>query len=410
MIYLKQGSEKMEYLITDLNHLGQGITRIDNKITFVPKTVSGDIINLEITKSHKNYNEAKLLKIVKPSPDRIEYKCPYYNKCGGCNIANLEYTNQLKYKKEKVINIFKKYNKIDINPTIIASDEILHYRNKITLQYNEKLGLYEEKTHNIIEIQECLLMPQKVNDIIKLLSKYNYNTSLQKIVIRIINNQVMINIIAKDIPKSLIEILKNLDVSVYHNSKYISGNKVLIETLNNYKFSILPDSFFQINKKQTINLYNQIVEYANPQKEDKVLDLYCGVGTIGIYLSKYCKEVLGIEINKSSIENANINKKLNNVENISFIEADVSKVLSMKYKADIIIVDPPRSGLNKNTIETLIKINPKKIVYVSCDPITLSRDINLLKNNYILKDIKLYDMFPETYHVECVTVLCRKAL
>ena len=400
----------MEYLITDLNHLGQGITRIDNKITFVSKTVSGDIINLEITKSHKNYNEAKLLKIVKPSPDRIEYKCPYYNKCGGCNIANLEYTNQLKYKKEKVINIFKKYNKIDINPTIIASDEILHYRNKITLQYNEKLGLYEEKTHNIIEIQECLLMPQKVNDIIKLLNKYNYNTSLQKIVIRIINNQVMINIIAKDIPKSLIEILKNLDVSVYHNSKYISGNKVLIETLNNYKFSILPDSFFQINKKQTINLYNQIVEYANPQKEDKVLDLYCGVGTIGIYLSKYCKEVLGIEINKSSIENANINKKLNNVENISFIEADVSKVLSMKYKADIIIVDPPRSGLDKNTIETLIKINPKKIVYVSCDPITLSRDINLLKNNYILKDIKLYDMFPETYHVECVSVLHRKSL
>ena len=398
----------MEYLITDLNHLGQGITRIDNKITFVPKTVSGDIINLEIIKSHKNYNEAKLLKIVKPSPDRIEYKCPYYNKCGGCNIANLEYTNQLKYKKEKVINIFKKYNKIDINPTIIASDEILHYRNKITLQYNEKLGLYEEKTHNIIEIQECLLMPQKVNDIIKLLNKYNYNTSLQKIVIRIINNQVMINIIAKDIPKSLIEILKNLDVSVYHNSKYISGNKVLIETLNNYKFSILPDSFFQINKKQTINLYNQIVEYANPQKEDKVLDLYCGVGTIGIYLSKYCKEVLGIEINKSSIENANINKKLNNVENISFIEADVSKVLSMKYKADIIIVDPPRSGLDKNTIETLIKINPKKIVYVSCDPITLSRDINLLKNNYILKDIKLYDMFPETYHVESVCVLERR--
>ena len=398
----------MEYLITDLNHLGQGITRIDNKITFVSKTVSGDIINLEITKSHKNYNEAKLLKIVKPSPDRIEYKCPYYNKCGGCNIANLEYTNQLKYKKEKVINIFKKYNKIDINPTIIASDEILHYRNKITLQYNEKLGLYEEKTHNIIEIQECLLMPQKVNDIIKLLNKYNYNTSLQKIVIRIINNQVMINIIAKDISKSLIEILKNLDVSVYHNSKYISGNKVLIETLNNYKFSILPDSFFQINKKQTINLYNQIVEYANPQKEDKVLDLYCGVGTIGIYLSKYCKEVLGIEINKSSIENANINKKLNNVENISFIEADVSKVLSMKYKADIIIVDPPRSGLDKNTIETLIKINPKKIVYVSCDPITLSRDINLLKNNYILKDIKLYDMFPETYHVESVCVLERR--
>lgn len=398
----------MEYLITDLNHLGQGITRIDNKITFVPKTVSGDIINLEIIKSHKNYNEAKLLKIVKPSPDRIEYKCPYYNKCGGCNIANLEYTNQLKYKKEKVINIFKKYNKIDINPTIIASDEILHYRNKITLQYNEKLGLYEEKTHNIIEIQECLLMPQKVNDIIKLLNKYNYNTSLQKIVIRIINNQVMINIIAKDIPKSLIEILKNLDVSVYHNSKYISGNKVLIETLNNYKFSILPDSFFQINKKQTINLYNQIVEYANPQKEDKVLDLYCGVGTIGIYLSKYCKEVLGIEINKSSIENANINKKLNNVENISFIEADVSKVLSMKYKADIIIVDPPRSGLDKNTIETLIKINPKKIVYVSCDPITLSRDINLLKNNYILKDIKLYDMFPETYHVESVAMMVIK--
>jgi len=395
--------------IENINHQGSGITKINNKITFVPKTIKDDVVEIKIIKEHKNYNEAKLLKINTPSKDRIEYKCPYYDKCGGCHIANLSYEKQLKYKQDKVKNIFKKYNGIEINPEIIASPNNLHYRNKVTLQVdNKSIGYYEEKTHNIIPIDECLLLSNKMNSIIELLKEKTNKNSITKIIIREIESKIMINVLGQIKEKDIVNILKDKCSSIYINSNWIYGEKQLKEYLEDYKFLISPESFFQINVPQTINLYNQILEYANPNKEDKILDLYCGTGTIGIFLCKYCKNVLGIEINESSIENANNNKKLNNINNITFKLGDVSKVLDENYKADIIVVDPPRSGLDKKTISTILKLNPKKIVYVSCDPITLSRDINLLKEKYELKDIKLFDMFPQTYHVECVMWLCLK--
>ena len=391
--------------IENINHQGSGIAKINDKITFIPKTIKGDIVEIKIIKEHKNYNEAKLIKIVESSKDRIEYTCPYYDKCGGCHIANLPYELQLKNKLEKVKNIFKKYNGIDINPDIVASFNQLNYRNKVTLQVSNKtIGFYEEKTHNIIPIQKCQLLTNKMNSIISLLEKID-NTSIKSIIIREIESKIMINILGTTEKEKVIDILKDKCSSLYINGKHIYGEKQLIQSLDNYKFLISPESFFQINIPQTINLYHQILEYANPTKEDKILDLYCGTGTIGIFLSKHCKQVLGIEINPSSIENANNNKKLNNIDNITFKLGDVSKVLDTNYSADIIVVDPPRSGLDKHTIKTILELNPKKIVYVSCDPITLSRDINLLKDKYKLENIKLYDMFPQTYHVESVCLL-----
>jgi len=394
--------------IENINHQGSGITKINNKITFIPKTITGDVVEIKITKEHKNYNEAKLIKIIEPSLDRIEYTCPYYDKCGGCHIAGLPYEQQLKIKQDKVKNIFKKYNGIEINPEIVSSPSNLHYRNKVTLQVsNNTIGFYEEKTHNIIPIKECLLLTDKMNSIISLLEKMDINF-ITRIVIREIESKIMINILGTINKEEVINILKDKCSAIYINSKLVYGEKQLIETLDNYKFIISPESFFQINVPQTINLYKQILEYANPTKEDKILDLYCGTGTIGIFLSKYCNKVLGIEINPSSIENANNNKKLNNIDNITFKLGDVSKVLDLNYKADIIVVDPPRSGLDKHTIKTILELNPKKIVYVSCDPITLSRDINLLKEKYELESIKLFDMFPQTYHVESIVLLNNK--
>ena len=395
--------------IENINHQGQGITKINNKITFVPKTIPQDIVEINLTKEHKNYNEAKLLKIIEPSLNRVNYKCSYYDKCGGCHIANLSYENQLKYKKDKVKNIFKKYNELDINPEIVSSTNNLGYRNKVTLQViDNTIGFYEEKTHKIIPIDNCLLLSNEMNSIIIILKEKLNKTSINSIVIREIEDKIMVNIKGKIKPHQVIDILKDKCASIYINSNWVYGEKQLIESLEEYKFLISPESFFQINVPQTINLYNQILKYAKPSKEDKILDLYCGTGTIGIFLSKYSKEVLGIEINSSSIENANSNKILNKIDNISFKLGDVSKILDENYHADIIIVDPPRSGLDKKTIETILKLEPKKIVYVSCDPITLSRDINILKEKYEFKDIKLFDMFPQTFHVECVMWLCLK--
>ena len=396
-------------IIENINHQGMGITKVDNIITFVPKTIPNDNIELEITKKHKNYNEAKLINIITPSKDRINYNCPYYDKCGGCHIANLSYDKGLKYKKDKVINIFKKYNNLDINPEIVPSPNKLNYRNKITLQVKDNImGLYEEKTNNIINIDNCLLVSDKINNIIKLLKSIKYLTNIEKIEIRQLDSNITINIIGKEISKELKELCKIDNITLYHNYQHICGKENSTITLNNYKFIVSPKSFFQVNNKQTINLYNEILNYANPTKQDKIIDLYCGTGTIGIYLSNYCKEVLGIEINKSSIENANKNKEINNIKNIEFKLGDVSKVLDLNYKADIVIVDPPRNGLDKHTINTILKIKPQKIVYVSCNPITLSRDIRLFVDNYNLEKIKLYDMFPQTYHVESITLLSLK--
>jgi 23S rRNA (uracil1939-C5)-methyltransferase len=192
--------------------------------------------------------------------------------------------------------------------------------------------------------------------------------------------------------------------SLYLNDKHLSGTKTITETLGKYQFLISPASFFQINHNQTINLYNQVKSYLGP-KNNEVLDLYCGTGTIGIYVSDCCKKVTGIELNPSSVKDAHNNIKLNKLNNIEIIQGDVGKVLQAKNTYEAIIVDPPRSGLDKKTKTTLLKIKSPKLIYISCNPITLARDLNDLKEIYNIEDITLFDMFPNTYHVECVVLL-----
>lgn len=393
----------MRVEIVKLNHQGMGIGRINNKVVFVDDAMVGEIVDISIIKEYKKYLVGKVDKYIKKSSNRVSYKCCYYNKCGGCNICSMDYNKQLDFKKNKVIDIFSKYANIDINPKIIGSD-LEGYRNKIVLHVcNGIMGYYEKNSNKIVEIDKCLIANDKINSIIKLIKNNIDLSNVNKILIRSTNDDSMV-VFYGDV--SSVDNLDDVD-SIYINDKLVKGKKKIIAKLDEYRFYISKDSFFQVNTKQVSNLYRQVLEFAKLNKKDKVLDLYCGTGTIGIYLAKYCNEVLGIEINSSCIDDANENSKLNKIDNISFICNTSSVIKDIEINSSIVIVDPPRSGLDDVTIQTLNSIEVKRIVYVSCDPMTLVRDIKKL-SSYEFKDIVLFDMFAGDYHVESVVLLEKK--
>ena len=391
-----------EIEIFDLDHQGRGIGKINNKIAFITNALPGEVIKYNILIEKKDYIEAEVIEYIKKSNKRIEEKCKY--NCGGCNLLHIEYEDQLKYKEEKIKSIINKFTNIKTNiKPIIRSNNIFNYRNKITFHCDKKIGLYKQKTNEIIEINNCMLADNKINNLLNEIKRLKIEDK-NEITIRATTNETMI------ITEKYINNIESINATtIICNNKIIKGNAFIKEELNNNKFIITKDSFFQINKEQTINLYNKIVEYANLNGSENVLDLYCGTGTIGIYLSKKANSVIGIELNKNAIEAANKNKDLNNIKNIRFICGDAKdKIKIIENKIDVLIVDPPRSGLYKGMIEDIIKINPQKIIYVSCNPITLARDLNDLNNNYKVLEIQPIDMFPNTYHCESITVLERR--
>lgn len=390
----------MKVEIVRLNDQGTGVGLIDNKVIFIPNTVMGDIVEVEIVKENKKYDEGKVVKYIKYGDKRVEFNCKYKDKCGGCQICNINYDEQLIYKKNKVKYILKKFCNIDKEIEIIKSNNITNYRNKVTLHVkNNKLGYYEEKSNSLIEIDKCLLLDDRINEVIKKIKDIDLS-DIEEVVIRVNDDKILVNF-KGNIDKIKIDKLSDIDI-IYINDNLIKGNN-LYQTMNNYKFKISSNAFFQVNVNQMIKLYDIVRNYVSKYKNINVLDLFCGTGTIGIYVSDLCKNVKGIEINKNAIRDANINKEINNVNNIEFICDNVFNVKDIK--CDLVIVDPPRSGLNKNIINLFIKNNIKNIIYVSCNPITFARDINLLKDNYNIIDIKAVDMFPNTYHVECVSLL-----
>lgn len=394
------------YKIDSLDHYGRGITKIGNKITFVNNALPNEIVDLKIDKDKKKYMEASVLKYTKESNERVSVKCPYYNYCGGCNIMHLNYDNQLKFKQNKIRNIIDKYlDKNILVNDIIGSNNCFNYRNKVTFQVKENIGFYKNNSYELISIDNCLISSELINNSIKYLNKLDLK-HINKITCRIGSNNLMI--IVETNKKDLnIDSIKEISKSIYlkYNNSYIHvfGDKYIYENIGKFKYMISPDSFFQINIDVCTKLYNKIKEYVGINKN--ILDLYCGTGSIGIFISEG-NNVIGIEKNQYAIKDANENKKINNVKNIEFICGDSgNKTNNLNFNPDIIIVDPPRSGLNKETINNIIKFNAKEIIYVSCDPMTLVRDLNVLKKHYKIKEITPFDMFPNTYHVESVAIL-----
>lgn len=400
---------QVQVKIERFDDLGRGIGYINNKVTFIDKVVPEDIVEVELTKEKKKYNEAKLIKIIKQSPLRIDAKCPYFSKCGGCQFQNITYENTIKYKKEKIVNIFSKH-KISIFPEVITNISSYNYRNKITLKVNNyKIGFYINKTHNLVEINKCLLANPAINKTIPLIKRFNICNGEVTIrcnqnaeILIVINSQDNLNI---DITylKSKIKL-----VGIVVNNKTYYGENSLFERMNNLLFKISYDSFFQVNPFIASQLFQIIGD--NIDSSDKVLDLYCGVGTLSLMAAKKAQKVLGIEVVPNAIINALFNARVNDLNNTQFVINDASTAIS-KIKPDFnkIIVDPPRSSLTKNIIDVLLKIKPDAIIYVSCDPQTLVRDFTLLSSIYEIKKSYILDMFSYTYHIETILILIKKS-
>ena len=399
--------------VLKMDHQGRGIAKVNDKTVFIYNTLPDEVVDIRVIKENKKIMEAVVLKYIETSSKRINPICPYYFECGGCDLMHINYNDELEYKENKIRQIIEKFTTLPLQ-TIkpIVGNDNENYRNKTTFHVDGKIGYYSKKSSKIIDIDNCFIASKEINDILKKLKEINLN-NIYEIVIRtskyMSDKMIILKINNYINEEEIISKLKNIvdSIIIYQNKEYktIYGSGFINYKIGDYIFKISPDSIFQVNTSQAKVLYDKILEYLNPNINDKVLDLYCGTGTIGIYVSKYVKSVKGIEINKYAVIDANYNKKINNVDNISFECLDASKVDKIKDKFDSVIVDPPRSGLDKKTINYLINLKAKKLVYVSCDPVTLARDLEILKDYYDVKEITPVDMFSNTYHVECVCVL-----
>ena len=409
----------MSYKIERLDHQGRGITYINGKIAFVKDTLPGEEIELKIIKENSKLIEAEPTSFLKESQLRVKELCPYYKECGGCNLLHMSYEEQIKYKQSKIVDIMIKYADIngEVIKQIVPCDRQFHYRNKVTLKVKEKLGYFKEKTYELIPIKKCLLVNDKINEIIKILNGYTDLSSIKEVVIKSFTDKETMLIIylqEDEINENLLDYLsKHVDnIIVYDNNKKMIkriGKGNIIAKLKEKQFKIGANSFFQVNMDQTLKIYDKIADYLSKIEDSTVLDLYCGVGSIGLYsVSNYAK-LIGVEIVPEAIENAKTNAELNSMENTKFLVGDTKTILMhSNYKADTIIVDPPRAGLDKSVIEDIKKINPNMLIYLSCDPITLARDLKLLSDLYDVEELIPYDMFPNTHHVETLVKLTKK--
>lgn len=389
--------------IDKLSHDFRGITRIDDKVTFISDVIPEEVVDIRVTESKKNIDEGKVTSYIETSSDRVNPICPYYDLCGGCSTSYIRYDKSLEYKKDIVIDIMKKYAGIDVNPDIISDGNIYSYRNKVSLKVNNgKLALVREGSSELINISKCLLANDNINNVIEILNDVSLD-GVNEVIIKG-TDEIMVTLNGDISREKLIDNLKGYVNSIVLNDKVIYGSEYIIINVNNYSYAVYPKSFFQINTGMIEKLYDKVREYAGSGK--RLLDLYCGAGTIGIYLASNFENVYGIEVNSDAIEGAKVNKEINKLDNISFDCKKASEISDTNF--DVIVVDPPRAGLDRTTIEKIMNSNAQKIVYVSCNPITLARDIKLLKDKYVVEDMTLFDMFPNTKHVESAVLLQHK--
>ncbi len=462
-IPIKKNTE-IEVTVLKMSFGGRAIAKINSYVIFIENALVGDKLIIRITKTKKNFAEAYIVKIIEPSPYRIEPSCKYFGYCGGCKWQFIEYEKQLEYKTNDVKELLEKVAFIK-NPNVlkaVASPEKFHYRNKMEFTVSPQrwlmpdeicdknikkdigIGLHVSKAYNkIVDIDSCKLQNpsgdeilEDIRSFIKLSEKEVYDNRQDKgfwafIMLRYSTyyDKWLINIVTKG--KDLVTVkelgqeltkkhnniasivnnikFKKISTSVGEEEIVIFGDNFLKEKIKNYEFTIFANSFFQTNTKMTEKVYEKIEEYADLKGDETVLDLYSGTGTIPIFLSKSAYEIFGIEIVEGAVENAIKNAEYNNVTNCKFIAGDTKEVLpTLDLKPNVIIADPPRVGMHKKVIETILDISPEKIIYISCNPSTLARDMLLLKEKYELCSAQPFDMFPHTYHIETVARLIRK--
>lgn len=436
----------VEVNIIDYDHLGYGVAKLNNFPIFIPYALVGEQVRAQIKRVTKNLAEATLIEVLNESENRNHDLCKNYLKCGGCSLMHMKYEEQLRFKKKNVANTMHRIGGIDIEVNdVVKNPHPLHYRNKIIVPLGVKdnhviSGFFEHKSHNIIENDECLIEQENAREIItfikeKIEEKHLsiYDESLHKGLMRNImlrvnskgeymvvlvstsNNKAMLSIafdIARQFSfvKSIYLCINNEKTNVVLKGKFahLLLEKYLIEDINGLKFVVHPNSFLQVNHDQCEALYNKALSYI-PFNSANVIDAYCGVGTITLNLAKRAKHVYGIEIVKEAIENANINKEINNIDNVTFIcgacENEIVK-LSNVSSVDYIVVDPARKGCDQKFLDTIIKMKIKNIIYISCLPQSLARDAKyLIEHGYNMKEITPFDMFSQSDHIENVAYL-----
>ena len=444
--------KNQEYIvdIIDYGMEGEGIAKIENFTVFIPNAMKGEKVKILIVKVLSSYAYGKLLEIIEPSPYRIESDCTTYQRCGGCSLRHIDYEETLNIKQNMVQNLVSKIlnENVNVKPTIGMGNPY-HYRNKAQFpvglnKQNEKVvGVFAKRTHEIIQIQDCFLQNTISQEIAfaiqkfiieKDISVYNEETReglLRHIVIKvgIRTHEIMCILVVNGnkilYEQELVEMLvkrynvktvvknintKNTNVILGEENIVLHGDGYIYDILGDYTFKISYRSFYQVNPVQAEVLYNIAIEMANLSKEDILFDLYCGIGTIGIFASSYVKKVYGVEIVEQAIYDAKENARINQIENIEFMAGDVEKVLTnliekKQVYPDVVMVDPPRKGLDNTTINNILAVEPKKVVYISCNPANMVRDMKLLEEKYEVNEIQPVDMFPFTSHIECVTVL-----
>lgn len=431
-----------------IDDMGRGIVHIDDLTVFVDNLLPTENADVETTCRYSKLTQAKVVKRYNDSVDRIKPMCKYFLNCGGCQLLHLDYQKQLEYKTQKVKNAFHKFAHLDFEVLdTIGLDSPCRYRNKVAKPIGLKngkviLGFYRNNTHDLTEVNDCLmeseLSASVCLQITYLLNKYKIKTynegdnsgSLRHLLIKTTKDlkQALVVFISKDEKvdhindiacelmkknpqiKGVILNINNKKTNVILGDRdiLIKGTDRIIDTILDNKFYISAHSFFQVNMKMVDTLYSTAIDFASLNKDDVVLDAYCGSGTIGLSLAKKVKKVIGVEIEKQSIENAKLNAKINNIDNAIFYNEDCNQYMkTTKEKFDVIILDPPRKGAGVEFIKSTLNLEPKTIIYISCNPLTLARDVQLLSEKYKVNKIQPIDMFPNTYHVETVVLLSR---
>ena len=448
-------NDTAEVRIEDIAEDGQGIGRAGGYTLFIKDAVPGDLVEVKVIKAKKNYGYARILRMLQPSPDRVEPRCPVAGPCGGCQLQAMSYESQLEFKRRKIESHLKRiggFSDITV-PPVIGMEDPFHYRNKAQYPVGRSkdgkilMGFYAGRTHSIIETGHCYL-GQPVNDeILKLIREYmeenrvepydeeRHSGLVRHVLIRVgyHTGEIMVCLVINGRRLPAVHQLKEKLLTVkgmscislcvnQEKSNVILGEKLInlfgpgyiTDRIGDIRYQISPQSFYQVNPQQTEKLYGKALEFAGLKGGEVVWDLYCGIGTISLFLARKAKRVYGVEIVPAAVENAKKNARINGIGNAEFYAGKAEDVLPEMYRqrgvfADVIVVDPPRAGCDEVLLDTIVKMAPQRVVYVSCDSATLARDLRwLCDRGYEIGGVQGVDMFGQTGHVETVVRLQRK--
>ena len=446
-------NDETEILISDIGTKGEGIGKINDFVFFVDGALPGDICLIKILKVNKSYGYGKIIEIRKPSPDRVLSPCPVSDKCGGCSLMHLNYEAQLKLKQKKVKDSLERiggFKNIEVSP-VVPMENLRGYRNKAqvpvrNVKGNLEVGFFAKNSHNLIPVTDCYIQTETSSSILEKIKEYavlnaipaydeeNHSGILRHVLIKtgFKTGEIMV-VLAVNLKEgkplknqdSLIDSLKIVEgmksIVLNYNSKKnntilgissktLWGSDYISDYLGEMKFKISPLSFYQVNPVQTEKMYKKALEFADIKETDTVIDAYCGIGSISLYLAQKAKKVIGIEIVEDAVKDAEFNAQVNNIKNAEFIagksEEVIYDLINKEIKADVLVVDPPRKGCDERFLSAVADFMPEKIVYVSCNPDTLARDLKFLgEKGYNIKEVQPFDMFGFSYHVETVIMM-----